>query len=791
MPYQFKFQSGLNIIYGPNESGKTTIQEIIFHLLYTNVNTTEGENQKSWFNKNAAQARMVYSTEEKETFRLTKDFLNRRVLLECQNPGGWGVISDKKEQVNRLVKKHWKLMDKKVFNSTFFIKQRNLTNLDKPESLKIKDILTNLVLGTDSLVVSKAEKLLRQELEEIKGFRSQVAKRLSSLEAEQKKLEKHWQEEALTEGKLGALEIKLRDKNEQLVKLRGILEKYAQKQENLKLLEVKEGDLNKLGQEIEEVGCWEEKIRILDEEIKSRDSIIKAVDLTTLHNWRTILKCEKNNDDQLEKELTEEQEKKQRIITDLNRVNQGVDDYVANFGQKSLDELEKIEEIIKEENQELERFKIKERKLKNRIRVQKFLASVTIVSALCLLPWKLWWGGILLLIGACWFTITDRRKVKAQAAEKEEFIQELRWREANILATFFCDSKEELEQQIKRYNNQEQEICLKMKELEFAREKISRVKQQKDSCLEKIQKVETSLNNLFETTGLDSLQQVITFRENYENKIQEKQDWENKLWGKLGKDDLEEWKRRYQLLRQERDFLLAKLEEYKSVPDFSEEEFTAKIREKACSEEEIGEMIKDLGLLKSQLIVWQKQDLPSLNQLSGEIIYWQKKLSCLEDRFQALVLASKVLAEAVSDIQAQVYPELEKIIKDIFIAITNYSYNGIGVKENLDLLVQIEEFTNTVEPSLLSLGTFDQLYLALRIALGRVISKGKSIPFFLDDVLVNFDGTRRMKAMQILAKLAKDQQILLFTHDLQDVLPGYGVFLELEPLRLERNLEVS
>ena len=58
----------------------------------------------------------------------------------------------------------------------------------------------------------------------------------------------------------------------------------------------------------------------------------------------------------------------------------------------------------------------------------------------------------------------------------------------------------------------------------------------------------------------------------------------------------------------------------------------------------------------------------------------------------------------------------------------------------------------------------------------------KNVDF--DDVLVNFDTLRRMKTIQLLAKLAGEQQIFLFTHDLQDAKPVYGHILDLTPNRL-------
>lgn len=769
-PYHFRFQPGLNIIYGSNESGKTTIQEIIFHLLYTNVNTSEAENQKSWFNKNLAQARLVYETEEQQVFRLTKDFANKKSILESYGPNGWDCISDKKEQINRLLKGQWGLIDKKVFQNTFFIKQKHLSNLEKIESLKLKEFLVNMTLGEDNYTVSQAEKCLQEQLEEInggtrcaqKGLLKQIEKKICAWQAEEKKVERYLQEEEQNRNRLEALRRLKEEKEKQLTKLNELLEAHSSE---------------KLAGWLKEVEKWEQKIKSMEKEIEEEAETIGSVDLDLLRNWQIVLQNESKQQVQLEKELEQEKEKGNKVIRELNLINQGLDDFIASFGEKSLEEIEKIDQIVEEENQKLQKIKAQEKKLRNRIKLQKFFTTLAMIGAFCFFPWKWWAVGIAVLIGSCWPALERRREVREQIQERQAFIYELQWRKNNILDTFFSSSKEELAQQIKRYQKQEQEICLRMKELEFQKEKINKLEQQMAVSQQKTQEIGVILGELYKKTGAQSLTQLIAARKAHKRKIGEKRDWENRLRGKLGKEDLDLGRRQY-------NSMLVPLQ---LLP----EELANKVKEKENCEEEIKRLDSQISLCLSQEAVWGKQDLPSLNQIKGEIKYWQMEQQRLQEKAAALEAAREVLAEAVNEIQAQAYPQLEKAMKDIFINITNYNYDTIKVGEDFSLSVYVRDLAASVDPSLLSLGTLEQLHFALRIALGRVISQGKKLPFFLDDVLVNFDGTRRMKAMQVLAKLAKEQQIFLFTHDWQDVLPGYGNLLELPPFRVERHLEVS
>jgi uncharacterized protein YhaN len=66
---------------------------------------------------------------------------------------------------------------------------------------------------------------------------------------------------------------------------------------------------------------------------------------------------------------------------------------------------------------------------------------------------------------------------------------------------------------------------------------------------------------------------------------------------------------------------------------------------------------------------------------------------------------------------------------------------------------------------MLSAGTRDQLYLAMRLAFARQISPGEPLPLILDDPFSNFDDQRIAAALEILNAVGDDQQIILFTHD--------------------------
>jgi exonuclease SbcC len=63
-----------------------------------------------------------------------------------------------------------------------------------------------------------------------------------------------------------------------------------------------------------------------------------------------------------------------------------------------------------------------------------------------------------------------------------------------------------------------------------------------------------------------------------------------------------------------------------------------------------------------------------------------------------------------------------------------------------------------------SKGTIDQVYLAMRFGINKVVSENTN-PFILDDAFVNYDGQRLKQVISIIAEDSKeeDRQVILFS----------------------------
>ena len=92
-------------------------------------------------------------------------------------------------------------------------------------------------------------------------------------------------------------------------------------------------------------------------------------------------------------------------------------------------------------------------------------------------------------------------------------------------------------------------------------------------------------------------------------------------------------------------------------------------------------------------------------------------------------------------------------------AITAGRYDSVRVDENGKLWVIVDG--KEISPEALSRGTLEQFYLALRLAVGKIVTQDERMPIFLDDALVMYDEERLMQVLEVLSNMGV--QVLLFT----------------------------
>lgn len=128
-----------------------------------------------------------------------------------------------------------------------------------------------------------------------------------------------------------------------------------------------------------------------------------------------------------------------------------------------------------------------------------------------------------------------------------------------------------------------------------------------------------------------------------------------------------------------------------------------------------------------------------------------------------LLLAKRMLEKSMAAWESRSQPEVFEQASRLFATMTE----GAWVRMHMTAegrMVATSASGDVREVRHLSLGTCQQLYLSLRVAmLMRASTVGRSIPVIADDILVNFDANRRARAAEVLAELAQTRQVIVFT----------------------------
>lgn len=135
----------------------------------------------------------------------------------------------------------------------------------------------------------------------------------------------------------------------------------------------------------------------------------------------------------------------------------------------------------------------------------------------------------------------------------------------------------------------------------------------------------------------------------------------------------------------------------------------------------------------------------------------------LREELTAIDLALDTMTELSSTIRDSFGLYLNKTASELIDGITGGIYNSMSVDENLNVFMNTK--AKLVPVDLVSSGTMDQIYLALRLAAAKLIQAGQDeMPLVFDDSFVLYDDSRLRTALKWLCKAYKGQIIVFTCH---------------------------
>ncbi len=162
--------------------------------------------------------------------------------------------------------------------------------------------------------------------------------------------------------------------------------------------------------------------------------------------------------------------------------------------------------------------------------------------------------------------------------------------------------------------------------------------------------------------------------------------------------------------------------------------------------------------------------------LSDRLEAARAELETLREKLDAYLLACEKLGEASGNLRTSVSPRLASDAAKLMAHITDGKYTEIGVGGDLGMTALTDSGTRSI--SVLSAGTKDAAYLALRLALIGMLYRKCVPPTIFDESFARVDDERLAKLLTLAA--AMEQSIILTSNDRDArIMRGVGRFREI------------
>ena len=263
-------------------------------------------------------------------------------------------------------------------------------------------------------------------------------------------------------------------------------------------------------------------------------------------------------------------------------------------------------------------------------------------------------------------------------------------------------------------------------------------KNNKKIILNKKQDIENKINNLE-----NEIKVLKNNKNNIEKEI-EKNKLENNLKNKL---EIEKIKNKYKNIFNEKEII--------EIIDYENPENEIDGIEKKINNDQI--KIETINIeLKN--IEDKFERYSAIEEEKENLLEEKENIESLERSMQ---IAKDTLTSAYEEMKNNINPQFVKQLSINISKITNDKYKNIIFNDKDGLIIELEN-GQYISADRLSVGTIEQIYLALRFAILMEITDEK-IPVFLDEAFAFYDTDRLKDTLKYFNSEFKDRQIIIFT----------------------------
>ncbi len=239
------------------------------------------------------------------------------------------------------------------------------------------------------------------------------------------------------------------------------------------------------------------------------------------------------------------------------------------------------------------------------------------------------------------------------------------------------------------------------------------------------------------------------------------------------KSELKEERRKYKdKINDANSKTKAQIEEIKTI----ENDYKQKLNEiyKQYNIKENENVIQEINSLQSKInektlkLHTTEIDYNNINPKLEKLINIEEELeSLLNDRKDLkqksyeIKKAIETLEMAYNKMKEEITPKFTEKLSDTIKNVSNNKYNKVKINISGEIIVE-DSNGNYINAENLSLGTIDQLYLALRLASIEEITE-ETMPIILDEAFAYYDNERLKNILEYMSKEYKNRQIIIFT----------------------------
>lgn len=777
-----KLKDGINIIYGENEAGKTSIHNFIFGMFYGFLRPyvtrayyrDEHEKYDPWEDSDY-RGNLLFE-DKGQDYRLERIFTKGEEETKVYLDSTGEDITDSLDMGNtgRILQpgNHFFGFNDVMYSNTISIGQlasRTEENLVK----EIKDRLANMTTSLhEEISVKNAINYIEEEERKIGSKRARTSpygralRDVKKLEANRKDLaeKKATFEDALDKNIDLEKEIsKIKKELDNLLfKYRNII--YSQKDKRY-------NEANKLLVEIKEL---EEKTPNLEKyktlSMQEYSKLSKALGQREHYNNK-MLEVKENiaevnsNMDEFKAEKLPEKIANEELAEDFKRYEELEERYKSIEVDKRAENIKFLKIDLTNNEEKSSFYKI-------------LLIAAIVISGSSLIASLLLRNFLYLLLNfislpIMAYSISNIRRLDSLIERIEQYIAE----------TFI--KKEEAQEELELLNREIKSILKKYgvdnkydlrSEYELGQIAILRSEDHKKD-LEKLEDQAKKLSEELLLTGRDQYnnEQVISSIldkgickdiKEYEAGLDKKADYEEAvsrlatkkelLAGLLKDSSLEELKedlKGYKPSKLENNFKSRDVKKIKEKIDLLE----SKLAKLNIDKSRLEERIEAFNNYSDEMRSVEEDIFRNKNQIEA----WEKKL-------EALNLAKTTIEDLAKKIHKEFAPMINDRVGKIIEKVTNGKYTKVRIDDELDINIVDNETKELIDVDNLSGGTIDQLYFALRYGI-LTSSEKENLPLILDDCFIQYDDSRLENILKVLNEESVDRQIILFTCQKREV----------------------